>query len=170
LVECLEGIQLYQAELPAWNSLRLLNDLARVDRHRALHLVTMVTVESTVVADNTVVRNPELNIGDLDDGGVILTFEYHGSARLGPQHIDGEFDVEIADVDSSRGPNGKVMRPWGTLARRRRSMHQATLEYTEGLVDIATHPDEPLAPNFDHFKQGQDTGRDGRKKHGGDAG
>lgn len=34
LVEALEAIQPYQAELPAWNSLRILNELARVDRHR----------------------------------------------------------------------------------------------------------------------------------------
>ncbi|MGO4598502.1 hypothetical protein [Terrabacter sp. 2RAF25] len=149
LVACLEAIQPYQADLPAWNSLRLLNDLARVDRHRALHLVTMVTVESTVVADNRVVKNPELNIGDLHDGGVILTFDYRGSEKLGPEHIDGqfEFDVELADVERSPGPHGKVMRPWGTLARRLRSMHQATLEYTEGLVYIATHPDEEAGPS-----------------------
>lgn len=146
LVECLEAIQPYQAEFPAWNSLRLLNDLARVDRHRALHLATMVTVESAVVADNRVVSNPSLNLGDLHNGGVILTFNYRGAGPLRPEHIDGqfEFDVELADVESSLGPTGKVMRPWGTLAKRLQTMHLATLEYTEGLVYIATHPDEPL--------------------------
>ena len=114
-----------------------------------MHLVTMVTVESTVVADNRVVKNPELNVGDLHDGGVILTFDYRGSEKLGPEHIDGqfEFDVELADVERSPGPHGKVMRPWCTLARRLRSMHQATLEYTEGLVYIATHPDEEARPS-----------------------
>jgi hypothetical protein len=106
LVECLEAIQPYRAELPAWNSLRILNDLARVDRHRALH----------------------------------------GSGELRPEQIDGnfEFEVEISDVEPAPGPDGKVMRPWGTLARRLRSLHQATLEYTEGLVHIATHAEDTM--------------------------
>jgi len=51
LVDALEAIQPYQAELPTWNSLWLLNDLARVDRHRTLHLVTLVPVDSELIVD-----------------------------------------------------------------------------------------------------------------------
>ena len=156
LVGALEHIQPYRAELPSWNSLRLLNDLARVDRHRALHLVALTTAESKVVADNSYIRNVEFNSGDIHDGDALLTFEFSGEGLPSRQHIDGdfEFEVDIADIELSPGPGGKMMRPWGTLAKRLRSMHQAVLKYTEGLVYLALHPgeaDEERSENTNRF-------------------
>jgi hypothetical protein len=55
LVDALEAIQPYQAELPRWNSLWLLNDLARVDRHRTLHLVLGALPGRPFRAENGVV-------------------------------------------------------------------------------------------------------------------
>lgn len=150
LVDALEAIQPYQAELPKWNSLRLLNELARVDRHRTLHLVTLVPVDSELTVDFDVIENVELRASeDLDDGGVILTFRFKGNGGLRREHIDGnfEFEFELADVERSVGPAGEVMRPWGTLAKRLQSMRRAVLEYGEGLVTLACNPDVTEPPN-----------------------
>jgi hypothetical protein len=150
LVDALEAIQPYQAELPTWNSLWLLNDLARVDRHRTLHLVTLVPVDSELIVDFDVIENVELRAGeDLHDRGIILTFVFKGSGGLRREHIDGnfEFEVELADVERSVGPTGEVMRPWGTLAKRLQSMRRAVLEYAEGLVYLACNPDVTEPPH-----------------------
>lgn len=155
LVEALETIQPYQAELPAWNSLRILNELARVDRHRSLHLVTLVTLENEVTADLAVIKNLEFHADGLHDGGVIASSDYLGEGELGPQHIDGdfEFEVGIADVEFSVGPTGEVMQPWVNLEKRMRSLHQAVVEYADGLIDIA------LAPATDPEGRGDWRGR-----------
>lgn len=81
LVDCLELIQPYRAEMPAWNSLRLLNELARVDRHRALHDIALVVVDSHIVTDDTVIKNVKLNTGALFDGSALVTFEYNGPGQ-----------------------------------------------------------------------------------------
>ncbi len=150
LIGALETIQPYQAELPAWNSLQLLNDLARVDRHRTLHLVTLVPVDSELIVDFDVIEDVELCAGeDLHDGGTILTFVFKGNGALRREHIDGnfEFEVELAEVERSMGPSGEVMRPWGTLAKRLQSMRQAVLEYAECLVFLACNPDAIEPPH-----------------------
>jgi hypothetical protein len=41
LIEALHRIQPFQAENPGWNCLRILHDLARIDRHRAAHELAM---------------------------------------------------------------------------------------------------------------------------------
>jgi hypothetical protein len=37
IIEALEAIQPYQAQIPDWNSLSTLHNLARIDRHRTPH-------------------------------------------------------------------------------------------------------------------------------------
>ncbi len=44
VVEALEAIQPYQAEFPTWNSLALLHDLARFDRHRTPKLLALLVL------------------------------------------------------------------------------------------------------------------------------
>ncbi|MEO7587571.1 MAG: hypothetical protein ABIS84_06030 [Arachnia sp.] len=144
LVAALEAIQPYRAELPEWNSLRLLNELARVDRHRTLHLVTLVPVTNEVTVDRSVIKDVKFHLGeDLDDGGALLTFLFEGPGELRRRHIDGnfEFEVELADVKRSIGPTGELMRPWGTLAKRLQAMRYAVLEYGEAIMELALRPD-----------------------------
>jgi hypothetical protein len=148
LVDALEAIQPYQAEFPTWNSLRILNDLARIDRHRTLHLATLATVESRVTADLAVIKNLVVHTDDLHDGALIASFDYIGDEELGRGHVDGDFEfvIELADVQPSLGPWGNVVRPWETLEKRMRSMHEAVLDYTSGLVSIALDIANPAAP------------------------
>lgn len=145
IVEALEAIQPYQAELPGWNALRLLNELARVDRHRSGHVFALVLVAARMQADKHVISDIRLLVDDtvdVDDGDVMVSFRYSGADELGPDHIDGDFEweVDIAGFELAKGPSGRVGRPWGTLASRLRSMHRATFEYTEGLLDLTLNP------------------------------
>lgn len=48
--DALHAIQPFQAQLPSWNCLRILNDMARTDRHRAVHFVYIVRIERVAPA------------------------------------------------------------------------------------------------------------------------
>jgi hypothetical protein len=146
LQDALRAIQPFQAKCPGWNSLRLLHDMARLDRHRALHLVTVFNAAGRIGYDQKVIRalvaGPDAGL----DPNVVATFTYTGSGPIQHEelHVDLEFDVDVEGVQESLGPNGHVGRPWGPLDKRLRSMHRAVLEYSEGLVAMAQelHPEE----------------------------
>lgn len=140
IVDALERIQPYNAESPTWNCLRILHDLARIDRHRTMPVVALYHSHGGLLFDKRLITDIEVRQGIVQEGDVLVRFSYTGAEPLGPEHIDGdfEFDVDLADVVESVGPaGGPPSRPWGLLHSRLRALHDAVVEYTEGLVHIA---------------------------------
>lgn len=45
-----------------------------------------------------------------------------------------EFDIDLADIEPSEGPEGLYVRPWGSLAHRLQSVHRAVAEYCDDLL------------------------------------
>lgn len=143
IVDALERIQPYNAAFPAWNCLRILHDLARVDRHRTLPVVVLYNSHDGIRFDKRWITDVDVQQGIVHDGDVLVRFTYTGAEPLGPEHINGdfEFDVDLADVAESVGPAGdNPSRPWGPLDSRLRALYDAVVEYTEGLVHIAGNP------------------------------
>lgn len=137
LLACLEKIQPYQAECPDWNCLRILNELARLDRHQAIHLVTLFNDEGRLMWDRRVISDVQPQMGVVRPGAPLVTFTYTGSDPLGPEHIDGEFQfaVDLDAVSLSVGPGmTEPGRPWGHLASRLEALHRAVWEYVFGLL------------------------------------
>lgn len=146
VVGALERIQPYNAECPAWNCLRILHDLARVDRHRTLPVVALFTSQASLRFDRRLVTSVDIQKGIMDRGDVLVRFIYTGVEPIGPQHIDGdfEFEVDLADVTESVGPGGGApSRPWGSLDSRLRAVIKAVADYTDGLIQIARRAQEP---------------------------
>lgn len=135
LVEMLEAIQPYNAEAPDWNCLTLLNDLARIDRHRTLQLVALYPVTSELVHNEDTVTEVVTHPGVVRNGSALVTFRYSGVGPIGPEDIDGhfEFDVELADVSETQGPDGIYGRPYGSLERRLRVMFDVLQDYMNAL-------------------------------------
>ena len=141
LRQALEAIQPYQAEQPAWNCLRILHDLARADRHRALHFVTMYGSYGNAKVDLNRIADFEPRIGVVDPGrcrcGVRWMSDDH---HINPDNFDlnVEFEIEMAGVvDSPHPDTGRPQRPWGGLDTRLQALQKAVVEYTVGLVAIA---------------------------------
>lgn len=140
IIGALERIQPYNAECPDWNCLRILHDLARIDRHRTLSVVALYNSRVGLRFDERWITDVEMQPGIVHDGGVLVRFTYTGTVPLGREHIDGdfEFEVDVADVAESVGPaGGPPSRPWGPLDDRLRALYTGVVEYTEGLVHIA---------------------------------
>jgi hypothetical protein len=140
LQEALHAIQPFQAEFPRWNCLRILNDMARVDRHRAVHFVTSFASTGWMKHDRDLVQNLEVFPGPVSPDGTLATFRWLGDFEISPDYLDGdtEFDVEVAGVELGPGPSTtELVRPWGTLEKRLRALHRAVTEYVYGLIDLA---------------------------------
>lgn len=140
IIVALEAIQPYRAQAPEWNSLSILHDLARVDRHRSLHGLGLYLAHLRLVADRRHVEvvdagRPKI----MDDGDTIVLVRPITAAGLTPANFDLqlEFDVDVTDIADSMGPSGHMSRPWGPLDERLRSLIGATREYTGGLLEIA---------------------------------
>jgi hypothetical protein len=124
----LERIQPYNSERHDWNCLAILNELARIDRHRARHMVGLIPAKVRIHTELSVVDfAPTTTI--VGDGGVIAEFTLAGWSP--DQHqLDGvevELEVEILE---------HTTRPWGTLAKRLSYVVRAVEEYTR---DLAAH-------------------------------
>jgi len=140
LTEALEAIQPYNAEFPAWNCLAILHELARFDRHRrpwplALFLVkTQLQVQPGVVEPLDVACNRVIHPGEK-----LATLRLSPGHVLSPANFDFyvEFDVDLADIEPSEGPEGLHVRPWGSLAHRLQSVHRAVTEYCDDLLLLA---------------------------------
>src|SRR5699024_1049536 len=140
LQEDLYSIQPFKAEYPAWNCLAILNDMARTDRHRAVHFVTSFASDGWMSHDKQLVTDLEVLPGPVRPDGTIATFKWLGDFKITPKYLDGEteFDVEVEGVTLAPGPNSDVpSRPWGSLANRLKALHKAVYEYTYGLLDHA---------------------------------
>ncbi len=137
----LERIQLYQAQRQDLNCLGMLNNLARIDRHRAVHLVGACVVEGglavkaptgSVITTGSRVQRPVI-----DEEGQIATFVVDPWAP-GQQvqlYPDLVLEVEIAEMAADR--------PWGSLANRLKALHKAVTEYTTGLAAYTLGYAEP---------------------------
>lgn len=151
IVEALAAIQPYQAECPGWNSLHILHDLARLDRHRTPHRIGVYLAWVRTGVD------PEL-VEILDPGGPSIVHDGDEIARvrvadgvtLAPENfdLDIKFEVDVTDVREVTSPSGTLGRPWGSLDKRLHSLIKAVDEYTHDLLDLAadhTHAGRPNA-------------------------
>lgn len=140
ITDALEQIQPYQAEFPSWNSLGILHELARVDRHRSMHGLGLYLADFRLLANTKHIK--VLGMGApriVVDGDEIVRIRVDEGVELSADNFDLDlgFDVDVTDVSEFRGPLGNVGRPWGPLDARLRSLIKATREYTSGLLEIA---------------------------------
>lgn len=143
LVDALYRIQPFQAESPGWNCLRILHDLARIDRHRAAHDLAMRPAKVKGTYDKKAIHDLKINDGALDDEGIVVTFTKVGNDELTPQMLDlqFEFDIDVRDLEvAPHIVTGKPSRPWGSLDNRLKMMCVAVEDYADGLVELARHP------------------------------
>ncbi len=139
LQAALYAIQPFQAESPSWNCLRILNDMARIDRHRGVHFVTSFASKGWMKHDPDLVKDLEVFPGPVSPDGTLATFRWVGDFDIS-DYLDGgtEFDVEVASVELGPGPNtSELVRPWGTLEQRLRALHRGVTEYVDDLIDLA---------------------------------
>lgn len=144
LIEALHRIQPFQAENPGWNCLRILHDLARIDRHRAAHELVMRPEKVKGTYDKKTIRDLEINEGPLGDEGIVVTFTKLGDEELTPKLLDlqFEFDIDVRDVElAPHIVRGKPSRPWGSLDNRLKVMCVAVEDYADGLVELARNPE-----------------------------
>jgi|SRR5690625_145595 len=140
LQDDLYAIQPFNAEAQGWNCLAILNDMARLDRHRAVHFITSFASDGWMKHDEELVTDLEVLPGPIQPDGTFVTFRWLGDFEITPEYLDGEteFDVDIEGVTLTPGPNSSTpSRPWGSLAQRLQALHRAVYEYTYGLLDHA---------------------------------
>lgn len=138
--DALHAIQPFQAQHPSWNCLAILNDMARTDRHRAVHFVTSFASDGWMKHDVDLVKDLVVYPGPVRPDGTLASFRWLGDFPITPDYLDGgtQFDVEVAGVQLGPGPGAKDdVRPWGNLAERLRALHRAVSEYVNGLLDLA---------------------------------
>lgn len=146
--QALRNIQPFAAECPGWNCLRILHDLARIDRHRTAHLAAPFLADATAAADLNHIADLYVQLGIVPDDGIVATFRKltPGPLRREDLDLNFTFDVEIAEVEESPHPlTGTPQRPWGSLDKRMHALLRSVIEYTEGVIAIARQ--EPHAPD-----------------------
>src|SRR5699024_10963399 len=150
----LEAIQPYHATRPGWNSLGILHDLARVDRHRSPHGLGLYLAHLRMVVDQS--RIEVINFSQaqfIDQGYELVRLRVRQGTVLSPENFDLElefdvlspenfdleleFDVDVTDVSQVTGPSGAIGRPWGPLSKRMCSLVKAVDEYTTALIALA---------------------------------
>lgn len=144
LIAALHRIQPFQAEWPEWNCLRILHDLARLDRHRSPHELGMWLEEVKGTYDKEAIRDLAVMEGPVGDDGIVVTFTKVSPEELSPQMLSLHIvlGVDVQGLELSPHPDtGKPSRPWGPLDNRLRGMCKAAEEYAEGLLDMAQNPD-----------------------------
>ena len=140
LVSALEAIKPYHATRPGWNSLGILHDLARVDRHRSPHGLGLYLAHLRMVVDQS--RIEVINFSQaqfIDQGYELVRLRVRQGTVLSPENFDLEleFDVDVTDVSQVTGPSGAIGRPWGPLSKRMCSLVKAVDEYTTALIALA---------------------------------
>ena len=148
LIEALHRIQPFQAESPEWNCLRILHDLARIDRHRAAHELAMRPEKVKGTFDKERIHDLEINEGPLDDEGIVATFTKLGDEELTPKMLDLRFELDLDVRDVEVTPHivtGKPSRPWGSLGERLKMIYVAVEQYADGLVELARDPEPARA-------------------------
>ena len=138
--EALAAIQPFMANSPEWNCLRILHDLARVDRHRTAHLIAPFLAEANAVVDRSEIVDLDVRVGVVPEDGVVASFRKLAPGVLRREDLDLNFtfDVEVAEVvDSPHPVTGVPQRPWGSLDKRMLASLRAVEDYTEELIAIA---------------------------------
>lgn len=141
--ELLERIQPYHVEeqYKRLNCLAMLNDLARIDRHRTLHLVGAAVVEGGLLLEappgSVLTTLSKVDRPVIDEVAEIATFQVTpwkiGQAvGMQPNLV---LEVEIAEMAADR--------PWGSLSRRFYALHKSVGEYIHGLAAYALGYTEP---------------------------
>lgn len=140
VVNALEAIQPYRADCPSWNSLAILHELARFDRHRTSKRLALYLVRVRMRVDPAVVEVLDAGTeGVIRDGDTLVRIKVVSGHSISPENFDVnvEFDVDVEDVRASPGPSGLPGRPWGSLAARLQSVHKAVADYCDGILAIA---------------------------------
>lgn len=140
LVSALEAIQPYNAELSGWNSLGILHDLARVDRHRSPHGLGLYLARLRMIVDQSMIEVVNSNRPRfVDQGDELVRLRVRQGKALSPEIFDLEleFDVDVTDVPRVLGPSGATGRPWGPLNKRMQSLVKAVDEYTAAFLSLA---------------------------------
>lgn len=145
LVAYLESMQPYhvEPELLPWNCLRMVNDLARVDRHRTLHAVGLRVAHVKLRYDKRYVSDVEVAKGALAHNDVLVGFTFRGPGELRRDHIDGDFqfEIDLADVVEAPDPShGDPRLPYGAMDKRLLALWEVLGGYMEHLIELA-HPD-----------------------------
>lgn len=133
----LERIQPYQAQFPEWNSLAILHDLARIDRHRSPHGLGLYLSHLRLRADpSKITVIDQGRPGIVHDGGEIVRLQLEPGVELSPENFDVnlEFEVDVSDAREAPGPSDASGRPWGSLHNRMRSVIKAVDMYTAGIL------------------------------------
>jgi hypothetical protein len=139
--QMLERIQPYQAERQDLNCLGMLNDLARIDRHRTVHLVCACVVEGGLAvkapAGSVITESCRVERPVIDEEGHIATFvvDPWSPGQQVQLYPDLVLEVEVAEMAADR--------PWGSLANRLKALHKAVTECTTGLAAYALGYTEP---------------------------
>jgi hypothetical protein len=136
----LAAVQPFMAKSPEWNCLRILHDLARVDRHRTAHLVAPFLADANATVDLGAIADLDVRVGVVPEDGIVASFCKLAPGDLRPEDLDLNFtfDVDMAEVvDSPHPVTGVPQRPWGPLDKRMYALVRAVEEYTEGLIAIA---------------------------------
>lgn len=99
--------QPFRAVFPSWNCLRILNDMARVDRHRAVRFVSSFASKGWMRHDRDLVKDLDVFPGPVSHDGTLATYRWLGDLEISSDHLDGgaEFHVEVAGVELGPGPN-----------------------------------------------------------------
>lgn len=137
--DALERIQPYRADFPDWNSLKILHDLARIDRHRSPHGLGLYLAHVRIKANlDEIAVLGQGRPGIVEDGGEIVRLRVKSGVELTPSNFDVnlEFDVDVSDVQEVAGPKVESGRPWGSLYVRMRSVIEAVDDYTTGIIAI----------------------------------
>lgn len=116
LVTALHRIQPFLAESPGWNCLRILHDLARIDRHRSPHQLAMWLESAKGTYSTEAIHDVTAWEGPVNDEGIVLTFTKTGSEELSPEMFDVNVVLGIDVRDLELAPHiktGKPSRPWG---------------------------------------------------------
>lgn len=140
LQDALYRVQPFQAEAPGHNPLLILHDMARIDRHRAVHFVTSSAQEGWLKFDRTLVTDVEVYPGPVAADGTLAIFTWLGTDSITQEHIDGhtEFQPEVIDVQVVPSLDGtELVPPWRTLEQRLRALHKGVAEYVDGLLGLA---------------------------------
>lgn len=149
----LERVQPYQAELQDLNCLRILNRLARNDRHRTLHVVGSVLAKGAMLVEappgSKVIEQHKADRVVVSQGATEIASFVIEPWTPG-QQVDVlseiELEVEITEIAAER--------PWGSLDKRLTALHRAVFEYVEGLAAYALGWTEPVVEESPPARKG----------------